>query len=106
MRGTYRINVLYNVLKSRVGSELSEQLSPVKQSVHKVWVMMERVCQTRVDDFKHHAYDFFKNCQIRNLKHFKIDIGTVDIDSTDLVVTSNLYTQTNVLSLFDDLQYS
>ena len=44
MRGTYRINVLYNVLKSRVGSELSEQLSPVKQSVHKVWVMMERVC--------------------------------------------------------------
>lgn len=41
---TYRINVLYNVLKSRVGPELSKQFSPVKQGVHEVWVMMERVC--------------------------------------------------------------
>lgn len=65
---TDRVQVLHYVLKGGVRPELLKELSLVKQCVHQVGVVVERVAQAGVDDLQHHADHLFNHVQVLGLR--------------------------------------
>lgn len=67
VRITHQIYVLHYVLERRMSSKLLKEVSLIKQGIHHVRVVMQRIRQAGVDDLQHHSNDFLNHIQILGL---------------------------------------
>ena len=55
---THSVDVLDDVLESRMREKLCEEGSLVEHCVDEIRIVMKRVDETRIEDFQHHPHHF------------------------------------------------